>query len=397
MAGRSGLDARSANAAGVSAQGSGSNSFPLQTNLVPVKSFTMPPDPKRVVTLKEVAARARVSLATVSYALRHHPKIPAETQQRVAEVARGLGYRPNPRVASLMAHIRGGQARAHRERIAFVWVHTTREQARENPFLKNVFAGARERATQMGFALEEFWTNDPGITDQRLEQILRARGIVGVVLSPVTTAETAITLGWDWRHFSAAVIGNVTWTPELHHAGHHHFLAMRMALAELAKLGYERPAALIESTVHERNKHAYLASFLAHHSRPAAARKLVRVVARGDAHDLGPWLRGTRADALIVSHTDLLDLPGVATGARALRLPRVTLYWADETPRDIGGIDQCQDRVAGHAIDLVAAQLNANETGVPDLPRIMLFPGKWIAPGPAQQPSPAAEKRAVRP
>ena len=27
-----------------------------------------------------------------------------------------------------------------------------------------------------------------------------------------------------------------------------------------------------------------------------------------------------------------------------------------------------------------AAQLNANETGVPDLPRIMLFPGRWVAP-----------------
>ena len=46
-------------------------------------------------------------------------------------------------------------------------------------FLKNVFAGARERANQMGFILEEFWTNDAGMTDQRLEQILRARGIVG--------------------------------------------------------------------------------------------------------------------------------------------------------------------------------------------------------------------------
>ena len=356
----------------------------------------MPLDSQRVVTLKDVAARAGLSLATVSYALRHHPKIPAATQEKVAAVARSLGYRPNPRVASLMAHIRGAQARPHRERIAFVWVHTSRSEARVNPFLKNVFAGARRRAAQMGFALEEFWTNDPGMTDQRLEKILRARGILGVVLSPVTTAEEAVTLGWDWRHFSAAVIGNVTWTPELHHAGHHHFLAMRMALVELARLGCKRPAALIESTVHERNKHAYLASFLAHHTQSPVARNLARVVTRGDTRDWGTWLRGTRADALIVSHADLLDLPGVATGAHALRMPRVTLYWGKETPRAIGGIDQCQDRVAGHAIDLVAAQLNANETGVPDLPRIMLFPGKWIAPRLPVSPVSSAKNRPAR-
>ncbi len=333
-----------------------------------------------VVTLSDIAEQVGLSLATVSYALRQHAKISAATRARVATAARKLGYRPNPRVASLMAHIRGAQSRAHQERIAFIWVHTSRAQARENVFLKNVFAGARERANQMGFILEEFWTNDVGMTDQRLEHILRARGIVGVVLSPVTSAETAITLGWDWRHFSAAVIGNVTWTPELHHAGHHHFLAMRMALLELAKLGCKRPAALIESTVHERNKHAYLASFLAHHPHAAEVRRLVRVVARGSSSNLHAWLRAIRADALIVSHTDLLDLPGVARAARELGIPRVTLYWGKETPRTIGGIDQCQDRVAGHAIDLVAAQLNANETGVPDLPRMMLFPGKWVAP-----------------
>jgi hypothetical protein len=76
-----------------------------------------------------------------------------------------------------------------------------------------------------------------------------------------------------------------------------------------------------------------------------------------------------------------LDLPGISEVVKKLRLPRVTLYWSKETPRGIGGIDQCQDRVAGHAVDLVAAQLNANETGAPDLPRIMLFPGRWVLPG----------------
>jgi LacI family transcriptional regulator len=345
-----------------------------------VKSFTMQPDLKRVVTLKDVAARAGLSLATVSYGLRHHPKISVATREKIADVARELGYRPNPRVASLMAHIRGAQARPHREPIAFVWVHTSRREARGNPFLKNVFAGARVRATQMGFALEEFWTNDPGMTDQRLERILRARGIVGVVLSPVTTAEAAITLGWDWRHFSAAVIGNVTWTPELHHAGHHHFLAMRMALLELKKLGCLRPAAVIDTETNERAKRAWEAAFLTHHPEPVAARGLVRVGPAAALADVAEWLRATRSDALIVSDEALLAARGVRALCRERGLTVVTLYWSKDTPRALGGIDQSYDLVAAQAVDLVAAQLNANETGVPDLPRIMLFPGRWVSP-----------------
>ena len=48
------------------------------------------------------------------------------------------------------------------------------------------------------------------------------------------------------------------------------------------------------------------------------------------------------------------------------------------------------DRVAGHAVDLVAAQLNANKTGAPDLPRMMQSPGRWIAPRNPTKPSVSA-------
>lgn len=355
----------------------------------------MATNPQPVVTLKAVARQAGVSLATVSYALRKHPKIPAETRALVAQAAASLGYRPNPRVASLMAHIRSAHARAHQEPLAFVWVHTTRAEARENPFLRNVFAGARERASQTGFSLEEFWTTETGMTDQRLEQILRARGIVGVVLSPVTTAEASLTLGWDWSHFAPAVIGNVTWTPELHHAGHHHFLGMRMTLQELEQLGCVRPAAVIEQKSNERSKRAWEAAFLTHHRQPKAARSLVRVTEAGDHAATVAWLRTTQADSLIVSGQALLANPVLLPACRQLGLRVFTLHWDAATPPEIGGIDQCYDRVAAHAVDLVAAQLNANETGVPDLASIMLFPGRWIAP--QSTPRARARRAAAKP
>ncbi len=346
----------------------------------------------RVVTLKMLAEHTGLSLATVSYALRQHPKIPADTREKVAAAAAALGYRPNPRVASLMAHIRGAQARNHPERLAFVWVHTDRAEARRNPFLRNVLAGARERAAQTGFTLDEFWTEDPGMTDRRLQEIIRARGIVGVVLSPVTTAEAAVTLDWEWRHFAAAVIGNVTWEPELHHAGHHHYLGMRTALRELAALGCARPAALIEAASNERGKNAWVGAFLTHHPAARAARRLIRVVPADTAENLGAWLRAALPDALVVSECGLLDQRGVRAAARGL--PVATLYWSDAAPAGVGGIDQCYDRAAGHAVDLVVAQLNANETGVPDLPRMMLFPGRWVAPA---GPKPTAARARRRP
>jgi LacI family transcriptional regulator len=341
------------------------------------------------MTLKQIADRARVSRATVSYALRNHPKIPRETREHIQTVARALGYRPNPRVAGLMAHIRRGRARPFGERIAFVWVHTTREEAQRSAFLRAVIAGARARAEQGGYAIEEFWTSDPGMSDTRLQKILRARGIVGVVLSPVTTAETSLTLDWDWSVFAAAVIGNVTWSPELHHAGHHHYQGMRMCLAELAKLGCTRPAAIVDEPTHERAKRAWEGAFLAHHPVVNEARQLWALQRKGEKCDHAAWLRAAKPDALIVSTTELLSLPGLRSAARARSLPIVTLHWQNEA-RAIGGVDQCYGRVAAHAVDLVSGQLNLNELGPPDLPRIMLFTGTWVPPGKGAAPRAAS-------
>jgi LacI family transcriptional regulator len=339
----------------------------------------MGPENPAIVTIKTVAARAGLSVAAVSYALRNHPKINVATRERVHAIALELGYRPNPRVASLMAHIRRAHARAGGERLAFVWVHTTRAQAGREPFLRKVFLGAQRRAAQMGFDLEEFWTNEPGMTDRRLQQIIRARGIVGVVLSPVTTDEASLALDWDWGAFSAAVIGNVTWTPELHHAGHHHYLGMRTALIELARLGCKRPAAIIEDETNERAKRAWEAAFLAWHPAASRARALLLMVAPDEKPAAAAWLKANEPDALIVSSLALHAAVATQAAVRRLALPLVTLHWSEES-HGIGGIDQGYDRIAAHAVDLVITQLNGNETGAPDLPRMMLFPGRWVAP-----------------
>lgn len=49
------------------------------------------------ITIKDVAARAGVSVATVSKILNHHPGISEETTRRVEQVMRELEYAPNSR------------------------------------------------------------------------------------------------------------------------------------------------------------------------------------------------------------------------------------------------------------------------------------------------------------
>ena len=64
---------------------------------------------KKPVTIKDIARQLDVSHTTVSLALRNHPSLPAATRARIQKLARELGYRPNPLVHALMAHVRAAQ------------------------------------------------------------------------------------------------------------------------------------------------------------------------------------------------------------------------------------------------------------------------------------------------
>ena len=151
-----------------------------------------------------------------------------------------------------------------------------------------------------------------------------------------------------------------------------------MALHELRQLGLHRPAVLLDEVTNERAKRAWEGAYMAD-GRTLLQKKDHLAIIGGRSPALpANWLKAVAADALIVSGTRGPAQPMIEE-ARRLALPIVTLDWNLEAP-GIGGIDQCSDRIAAYAVDLVVSQLYRNETGAPDFPRMMLFPGRWVAP-----------------
>lgn len=93
--------------------------------------------PKRTVKLSDIARESGVSISTVSLVLRNKPGIPAETRQRVMNVARGLGYRPkrsNTRAAA--------SSQLHNFGLVLKSDSDTSPQA--NPFYSHVLAGIED-------------------------------------------------------------------------------------------------------------------------------------------------------------------------------------------------------------------------------------------------------------
>jgi LacI family transcriptional regulator len=326
---------------------------------------------ERPATLKAVAHAAGVSTSAASYALRGAPNIPARTVARVKAAAAALGYRPNARVAELMAHIRGARHLPTADRLALVWLEGTRASSAKNEFRLKILGKARACAAARGYRLDEFWLDSVEGNAPRLAGILRARGISGVVFAPVTRARVEI--DWPWDQFAMAVIGTAEWNVSLTRAAHHHYEAMRLALTGLARLGAMRPGASISPITNERAHRGWQGAWLAYAPGSDAAARLL--LADPSIAQIRSWLREVKPDALVVDSSHALNR---ARAAGWRDTPRNTASLSCHEGDPHCGVDQGYDLIAAHAVDLVVAQLHRNERGLPAEPRTLLFPGRWI-------------------
>src|ERR1700683_4871958 len=91
------------------------------------------------MTIKEVAARAGVGIATVSRTLHNSSQVNPETAARVLRAMKELGYRPNTNAQSLVS----GRSRM----LGLVVSDIT------NPFFPELVKGFEDIATERGYEI----------------------------------------------------------------------------------------------------------------------------------------------------------------------------------------------------------------------------------------------------
>lgn len=327
----------------------------------------------RSPTLDDIARALGVSKMTVSRALRGEPHVRAELRERVRATAEAMGYRPDPEIAKLMAYMRRQRRSAAAPRsLGFVWAERDRESLAQSSWPQQLWRGARERAERLGFQLDEFHLAGKGMTGRRLSEILEARGIPGFILSPLISRSRGH-VSMRWERFASVVIGLGYARPALHRVHHHHYLGMMTALRMLKKLGHRRIGFYCANTINERMFGAWSASFLTHHPLPLAhAASLLALRRDLTRSDFLAWCRQARPEVVIDGGHLVADWIGEAHGAPG----HVTLGWRADRP-EIAGIDQQADVLGAAAVDLLVAQYQQNERGLPEHPKIVLTEGQW--------------------
>lgn len=128
-----------------------------------------PRPPSAVPTVRDVAARAGVSTATVSRVLAGARGVQPELVNRVRQAARELRYRPN-RIAR---HLRTRQT--HTVGVLMPDI--------ENPFFTNLVGGIDELLQAAGYSLLLANYNESADRERVLLNTLRAEGVAGIIFA----------------------------------------------------------------------------------------------------------------------------------------------------------------------------------------------------------------------
>ncbi|GAB4167626.1 MAG: LacI family DNA-binding transcriptional regulator [Terrimicrobiaceae bacterium] len=193
-------------------------------------------------TLKDVAARAGVSLSTASSALNGLALVNVRTRMRVEAVAREMGYRKDASAAVLATRQRRSKAAGVRLTLGYLVSETARHQVSEE------FA---ERAEEMGYDTE--WVRlRAGESPAKASLALWNRSVAGLYYA----SPSAVPVEGDWVHeFDWSRFAVVKFTrsrPELRFdlIRHSAFDYMARTVREVVARGYRRIGVLLgESTV----------------------------------------------------------------------------------------------------------------------------------------------------
>jgi len=190
--------------------------------------------------------------------------------------------------------------------IAWLTNHRTqdgwRQQTRCNV---DYFEGASGRACERGYKLEPFWLAEPGMTGRRMADILRARGIIGVLVPP---QEDVCAIDFDWESFATVTFGHTLLRPRLHLVANHEYRTMGILFAELNRRAY-RDIGLVALREHDaRVDHNWLAAYLVEQHRLGHGRKLPPLITDRWGDDaLLKWVDRHQPDVIVTRLTEVLD------------------------------------------------------------------------------------------
>jgi DNA-binding LacI/PurR family transcriptional regulator len=335
------------------------------------------PEPASQVTMKEVARKVGLAQSTVSKALRNAAEIPAATRERVRAAAREMGYQPNPMGTGLAEFKRTSKTTPVRAALAWINCWPEPKKLRSYKEFDQYWQGAAAAAQKLGYRLEEFECNErlpPG----RLEKILVARGIHGLLLPP--NPRQPDWSDFHWERFSIARIGRTLATPIAPIVTADQVANAITAVDEIRARGYKRIGFVSDNNFTDRGW-LFDAGFLrAQREMNKRDRLPIFDLEYQDVYASQPallrWLKKEKPDAVVTARPEVPDM----LKRCGYRIPEDIGFVAMSTLDGKGdaGIYQNSEEIGRVAVLLLISLMTDNARGELPVFRQILIKGRWV-------------------
>ncbi len=333
-------------------------------------------------SVRSIARLTGFSKATVANALRGDASVAVATAERIRAVAAEVGYESNRFVTGLMSAMRRSQTTGFHGVLASI-EFAEPERPAHGPFHLELVAGARGRAAALGFKLEEFVVGVRRLTLARLDAVLKARGIHGVVVLPAWRAPDLGAL--DWASLAAVAADRMPTAIQLHSVCCDHYSSMYHLLESLERRGYRRPGLILETGRDERVLMRRSAALHAFQQRLPRSRRVPLLEAPAlDREVFDSWFRRHRPDVVLAHEPEVLDFLEADDVAVPDACGFVCLNLA-KTKRPCAGLDLQPRLIGARSVELLVAQLQQNARGVPECPSVLTLAAR-VVDGPTLRP-----------
>lgn len=327
-------------------------------------------------TLRDISKATGYHFTTVGLALRGDPRIQAETAAEIQKVARELGYVQDAMLSALSSYRHAKRGR-FAGTIGYLHTYTLPREYKTNHRARLSFQSAAARAKELGFKLEPIFVREQGLTGKRLTEMLRARGIQGLILAPLLPSPGPF-IDLDWQQFVTVAMGYSVTSPEPHRTSFNQAHSMHLALKELRRLGYKKIGLQLQHESNVRTRGNTLGAYLADQlQRPA--REHIPPFFTSDIFpgELRAWIRKHKPDCILGASPSLQN----RLEDMGYSLPDdfgFAVISRDGEACKAAGIDEQSDLLGSSAVDFAVSLLQLNERGLPEYPRFMLVEGRWV-------------------
>ncbi|MDD5262284.1 MAG: LacI family DNA-binding transcriptional regulator [Methylacidiphilales bacterium] len=330
------------------------------------------------MSLHDIACAAGISKTTVSDALQNRHGVSKATRERILRIAQRLGYVPDARIASVMASVRDAKSK---DLLPIAWVNTTVEMDswHKYKFMSPYLAGARERATQLGYYLEELWLQEPGMNMARMSRIIDQRGIEGVILTPPVRH---FRLNWD--HLAGVSFGGDMLVPSLHRVMGDTFYHLLLALKMVKRCGYRRIGVCLSEYMDRSSSRSIRAA--AHYFQTMTPKldKIPPLFYPGENEmhwplskkQIAVWLSRYKPD-VIACHSNRIVACVEEAGYRVPEDVGVVHLATDDDVSDWAGIFSNRREIGATTVELIVSLMHSRQFGIPKVAKNTAIRGSW--------------------